>query len=84
MIQYMHIKTSRQAGDRPLEEISSNISMPQVAVLKNEMRLNVKGALSRSATRNMRWNDEAGVFSKRNSRVHLNVSVHFKYLLTSL
>lgn len=43
MIQYMHIKTSREAGDRPLEEISSNISTPQVAVEKNEMHLKVKG-----------------------------------------
>lgn len=53
----MHIKTSREA--RPLVEISSNISTPQVAVVKNEMHLKVRGAWSHPAVEKMRWNDEA-------------------------
>lgn len=57
MIQYMHIKTSREARDRPLVEISSNISTPQVAVMKNEMHLKVKGAWSHPAMEKIQWND---------------------------
>lgn len=53
----MHIKTSREARDRPLVEISSNISTPQVAVMKNEMHLKVKGAWSHPAMEKIQWND---------------------------